>query len=328
MSNLSNNSDNSHEFTQYEQDGLELLINESTGEVRMSQRAIQRLTGAALGSLNKFLNPSKSKTQSQQGLKGVHDSGTLSPETQSQQGLKGVHSTFDFLEIEIVTKGGVQLVKTYDEKCFIACVKKFNIDMIDAIIEAGTRLYLYGVAGYKVKVEKPNTPAPKPTQPALNPVEALIAKYPQLPPNGGVAAMARLYGGLDSVPNIFVPNGVEHGTAGLLNGGHCEWLAYWGNQDAETAQKAAIAFKRMANHTCADFDKPSYERMSHKNVNAYNAFDSLLYKVTQSRANFNTLTPDRLMHYLTKCDEIVKNPDVWKDGKTKKFIAREYLDLP
>jgi len=287
MSNLSNNNINSLGFSRHNKDGLELLINELTGEVRMSQAAIQRLTNAPKSSLSAFL--------------------------------RGNGSEFGVLELEMPTVQGSRMVQTYDEKCFVACVKKFNIDMIDLIIEAGTRLYLYGLAGYGVKLEKPSTSTP-PTQPALNPVEALIAKYPQLPPKGGVLTMAKWYNGIDSVPKFFIPRGIESSEGGL-NSEHCEWLAYWDNQEA------AIAFKRLITHECVDFDQPSYNRMSQKNVVAYNVFDSLLYKMDKAiRYDPKQVTPKQLMHYLDKCDLVAKNPDAVKDYKSKKFDPCKWLE--
>ena len=56
---------------------------------------------------------------------------------------------------EMYTQGGLKVVTLYDEKFILLILKKYNPDLLIKCAEAGLRVYLYQLAGYKVKVELP-----------------------------------------------------------------------------------------------------------------------------------------------------------------------------
>jgi hypothetical protein len=107
----------------FEQDGLELVIDQASGEVYASQAATARMCGVSESTITRW---------------------------------KGV-AQVKVLQAEILTPGGLQGVALIDESGIFAAFAKYNPQLLVQCAKAGIRIYLYGLAGYKVAPEKPKT---------------------------------------------------------------------------------------------------------------------------------------------------------------------------
>jgi hypothetical protein len=108
-------------LVKYEQNGLELWVDESTGLAYAHMRAIARMLG-------------------------LDSTGTL------QRRLKGVPTT-DVKTAEVLTAGGIQGVSLYPSSVVFDLAFEFNPELARAMGTCGANVYMLGQAGYQVKVE-------------------------------------------------------------------------------------------------------------------------------------------------------------------------------
>ena len=113
-------------LTRYEQNGLELLINEATGETFASISALARMTDKSRQSISKYVNG---------GLEGV-----------TQMVLKSA---------QIDTGKGISTVNLLNENQILEVIAKYKPDLLVKCAKAGLRLFLHGLAGYKYQVTPP-----------------------------------------------------------------------------------------------------------------------------------------------------------------------------
>ncbi len=107
-------------------DGIEVIINNETGESFCSVRGYARLSGITEGAVSKRVNK-----------------------------LFKVVSSNEVISAEIQTVGGIKVVSLISEIIIAEWITKDNPTVAALMLKAGIRLYLYGVAGYKVKVVTP-----------------------------------------------------------------------------------------------------------------------------------------------------------------------------
>jgi hypothetical protein len=128
-------------LVKYEQDGLELWVEESTGLAYAHMRAIARMLG---------LNPTN---------------GTL------RGRLEGVQK--DMVKTaEIHTAGGIQGVRLYPASVVFELAFEFNPKLAKAMGSCGANVYMLGKAGYQVKAVEPSGPI---VDPVLLPAQQSMA---------------------------------------------------------------------------------------------------------------------------------------------------------
>jgi hypothetical protein len=110
-------------LVKYEQDGLELWVDESTGLAYAHQSAICRMMPDA-------------------------------PRTTIQRRLQGCPSEVVKMA-EILTAGGMQRVPIYPSSVVFKLAIEFNLELAEAMGSCGANVYMLGQAGYKVKVAEP-----------------------------------------------------------------------------------------------------------------------------------------------------------------------------
>lgn len=131
-------------LTRFEQNGLELVINTETGEAFASLRGYARMSGK--------------------------DQSTISRRCQ------GVASEC-IKTAEILTPGGLQGVALIPESLIAQWIVKDNPDLATKMLQAGVRVYLHTIAGFKVSSTAiaPQTSQPQPQpQPQLPPVDIRV----------------------------------------------------------------------------------------------------------------------------------------------------------
>jgi hypothetical protein len=101
--------------------GLELLIDTKTGAVYASQSALARMCGKGDSTIRRW---------------------------------KGSHK-IETIVAEIPTEGGVQGVALYDESAIKRAILRYNPELAEKMLDAGLRVFLYGMAGYQVKPQIP-----------------------------------------------------------------------------------------------------------------------------------------------------------------------------
>lgn len=113
-------------LTRFDNNGIELIINTSTGEVFASIKGYARMSG-------------KDKSTISRRLQGVASSMTK--------------------EGEVLTGGGSQRVALIPEDIIQDWIIDDNPELAKQMMKGGLRIYLYGLAGYKCQVvkEKPKT---------------------------------------------------------------------------------------------------------------------------------------------------------------------------
>lgn len=120
----------------FEQNGLELIINLSTGEVFASQGAIARICQCESTQIRRF---------------------------------RGDSQLIKTLPVKD-SRGVCQETKLYPEQLIKECLAKFNPELLLKCVDAGLRLYLHGLAGFKYEVKQPDLP-----QTYLEALKALVA---------------------------------------------------------------------------------------------------------------------------------------------------------
>ena len=126
----------------YDNDGLELVIDQATGEVFATVSGYARMSG-------------------------------LSKQAISQRVQKLVKKTA-IKSAEIDTGYGVKVVNLIPEDLITDWIVSDNPDLARQMLKAGVRVFLYGVAGYEVKASEPQ-PTPQP-QPELPPADRRIVE--------------------------------------------------------------------------------------------------------------------------------------------------------
>lgn len=108
----------------YEQDGLELIIDQETGEVFASIRGYARMVGKNESTIRYRLRAGKATTKT----------------------------------AEIHTPGGFQGARLIDENTILKWVIQDNPEIAAQMMKAGCRVFLYGMAGYKIQTTPPDSP--------------------------------------------------------------------------------------------------------------------------------------------------------------------------
>jgi hypothetical protein len=117
-------------LARYDNDGLELIVDQSNGAVFASLRALARMCG-------------------------VHP-------TIVDRGLKKAVTKIDVVSAQIPTATGLKTVTLFDEYAIFEAFKEYNPDLLVQCAKAGLRMYLHGLAGYRyeIKLETPKQPEP------------------------------------------------------------------------------------------------------------------------------------------------------------------------
>ncbi len=113
----------------YNQNGLELVINQETGEAFASASAIARMVSTSENVIDETNIRSYGNTLMKRGV------------------------ISEITTAEIQTNGGLQGVKLYSEKAIREFAKKYNVDLLDKFADCGIRVFLHQLAGYKVTSE-------------------------------------------------------------------------------------------------------------------------------------------------------------------------------
>jgi hypothetical protein len=127
--------------------GLELLIDTETGAVYASQRALARMCEKDERTIRRW---------------------------------KGA-AQIEAISAEVPTEGGFQGAALYDESAIKRAILRYNPTLAEKMLDAGLRVFLYGMAGYQVKPQMPEAIA-QDAKPAID----YIAQ--------GCAAAARFFG--------------------------------------------------------------------------------------------------------------------------------------
>lgn len=127
-------------LARFDRDGLELLIDEQTGEVFASMSATARMCGCEV-------------TQIRQ-LKGVSESLKTLPAKDK--------------------RGVVRDTKLLSEELIKKCIAKYNPDLLLKCVDAGLRVFLHSLAGYKYQMVQPEPEHQLPTN-YLDALKALVA---------------------------------------------------------------------------------------------------------------------------------------------------------
>jgi hypothetical protein len=104
-------------ITRFDRNGLELIINESTGECFASQSATARMCNTDEANIRYICTSKK----------------------------------WDRISLEIPTDGGLRSSKLLNEDQIGECLAKYNPDLLAQCLKAGVRVFLYGLAGYSPK---------------------------------------------------------------------------------------------------------------------------------------------------------------------------------
>lgn len=126
-------------LTNYQKDGLELVIDNETGECFASISAVARMCNCETVQIRR------------------HTATILNGDTKALKTLT------------VKTSKGDRQAKLLDEKLILKCIVKFNPELAASCMEAGLRIFLYGLAGYEVK------PVAKTPQTYLEALKALVA---------------------------------------------------------------------------------------------------------------------------------------------------------
>lgn len=111
----------------FNQDGLELVIDQKSGEVFASQSAIARMVGVDKSTVLRY-------------FEGV--------------------AVITALKAQVMTAGGLQGVALYNEDAIFQAFAKYKPELLIQCAKAGVRLYLHHLAGYQFKAQtKPKSPA-------------------------------------------------------------------------------------------------------------------------------------------------------------------------
>lgn len=165
------------DLVSFNQFGLELVINNTTGETFASVSAVGRMTDKPSQTISRYVNGK---------FKGC---------TQMQ-----------LLEAEVVTNGGLQGVNLLNENQILEVVARYKPDLLIKFAQLGLRAYLHTIAGYQISstaVQLKKAPA-KTFNPNYLPdrKEAMD----KLKEHG---ATGRVYGAVESYNNALV--GIENG---------------------------------------------------------------------------------------------------------------------
>ncbi len=117
-------------LARYDNDGLELIVDQSNGAVFASQRALARMCKTSHVAIGRWAK-------------------------------KG-GDQINVISAQILTKGGVQGGTLFDEDAIFEAFKEYNPDLLVQCAKAGLRMYLHGLAGYRyeIKLETPKQPEP------------------------------------------------------------------------------------------------------------------------------------------------------------------------
>ena len=116
MSNLS--------LTRFDQDGLELFVDEKTGLAYASIRGTARMVGKAPSTIIRWLSGAGIAT----------------------------------LEAEVYTQGGMQGVALLSSSQVFKAALKYNPDLAEKMGSAGANVFLLGIVGYQVAIAQPPQP--------------------------------------------------------------------------------------------------------------------------------------------------------------------------
>jgi hypothetical protein len=108
----------------YENNGLELVINTETGEAFASISAVARMTDKDTSTINKYVNGA---------IKGCDE--------------------MHLLDAEIATGGGIQGVALLNESQMLKVISRYKPELLIKFAQAGLRMFLHNLAGYKVQSE-------------------------------------------------------------------------------------------------------------------------------------------------------------------------------
>lgn len=109
-------------LTRFENNGLELIIDITSGEVFASQSAIARMCNVSEAAIRKFLSSNQIKTKS----------------------------------LQIPTDKGLRTSNLVDEAIIKQALVKYNPELLLQCVDAGLRIYLHGIAGFKYQVTQPH----------------------------------------------------------------------------------------------------------------------------------------------------------------------------
>lgn len=117
-------------LARYDNDGLELIIDQSNGAVFASQKALARMCGVTPRAIRKRKN------------KGGDQINVISAQAPSA--------------------GGVQGGDLFDENAIFEALEEYNPKLLVQCAKAGLRMYLHGLAGYRYEIKQETPKQPKP----------------------------------------------------------------------------------------------------------------------------------------------------------------------
>jgi hypothetical protein len=116
-------------LARYDNDGLELIVDQSNGTVFASQSALARMCGVRLKTIREWRN-------------------------------KGV-SQINVISAQVQTAGGMQGVSLFDEDAIFEAFNEYNPSLLIQCAKIGLRMYLHGLAGYRYEIKQGIPAKPK-----------------------------------------------------------------------------------------------------------------------------------------------------------------------
>ncbi len=117
-------------LARYDNDGLELIVDQSNGAVFATQRALARMCQRNESTIRDWYK------------RTARQINVISAQVQSERGVQGA--------------------RLFDEDAIFEAFKEYNPDLLVQCAKAGLRMYLHGLAGYRyeIKQEIPKQPEP------------------------------------------------------------------------------------------------------------------------------------------------------------------------
>jgi hypothetical protein len=144
-------------LVRYDNNGVELVIDNETGEVFASISGYARMSAITQQAISKRVaNLTNTEPTTDINPNGTQNHSQYAFETHNQVIKSAI----------IDTATGAKEVKLIPESVIADWIVKDNPELAKAMLRAGCRVYLYGIAGYEVKAVAPEMPKPAKLPPA------------------------------------------------------------------------------------------------------------------------------------------------------------------
>lgn len=135
----------------YNQNGLELVINQETGEAFASISAVARMCDRDNGLINRYVN-----------------------------GQLQSSAPMELLDAEIITSTGLKRSALLNEKQILEVIVKYKPDLLMKFAQCGIRVFLHELAGFKIQSTAVIPQAPQTYLEALKTMVALVEEKERL----------------------------------------------------------------------------------------------------------------------------------------------------